>query len=197
MTQISLAEYREEIEASIARDRYEEAVAHGRHILGQYPKYVRAYWLLGKAMLEAGRAEHASDMFQRVLSADPEHLLAWVGMSEIAEQRGNLEAAVWYLERAFELATDNEMVAEQLRHLYGELAGREPERLQLTQGALARLYLREISFREPSANCANYSMNTRIEWICGWLWQKPSGVADKDFKPLRSAKKFWKDNLTI
>ena len=142
MTQISLAEYREEIEASIAQDRYEEAVAHGRHILGQYPKYVRAYWLLGKAMLEAGQVEHASDMFQRVLSADPEHLLTWVGMSEIAEQRGDLEAAVWYLERAFELATDNEMVAEELRHLYGELEGREPERLQLTQGALARLYLR-------------------------------------------------------
>jgi biotin carboxyl carrier protein/tetratricopeptide (TPR) repeat protein len=142
MTQISLAEYREQIEASIAQERYEEAVAHGRHILEQYPKYVSAYWLLGKAMLEAGQAQHASDMFQRVLSADPENLLAWVSMSEIAEQRGDLEAAVWYLERAFELATDNEKVAEELRHLYGEMEGREPERLQLTQGALARLYLR-------------------------------------------------------
>jgi Flp pilus assembly protein TadD len=142
MTRISLSDYRAQIEASIAQDRYEEAVAHSRHILEQYPKYVRAYWLLGKTILEAGQAERASDMFQRVLSADPEHLLAWVGMSEIAEQRRDLGAAVWYLERAFELATDNEMVAEELRRLYGDLEGREPERLQLTQGALARLYLR-------------------------------------------------------
>lgn len=142
MNQISLAEYVQQIERSIESGHYNEAVAHGKHILEQYPKYLRAYWMLGKAMLEAGRHEHAADMFQRVLSADPEQMLAWVGMSEIAERRGELEAAVWYLERAFELATDNEVVANQLRHLQGKLEGREPERLQLTQGALARLYLR-------------------------------------------------------
>ncbi len=142
MNQISLAEYWEQIGTAIEQERYREAVAHGRHVLEQYPKSVQAYWLLGKAMLEAGDDEHATDMFQRVLSADPEHMLAWVGLSEIARRQGELETAAWYLERAFELATENEMVAEELRGLYGELRGHEPERLQLTQGALARLYLR-------------------------------------------------------
>lgn len=142
MNQISLAEYWEQIGTAIEQERYREAVAHGRHVLEQYPKSVQAYWLLGKAMLEAGDDEHATDMFQRVLSADPEHMLAWVGLSEVARRQGELETAAWYLERAFELATENEMVAEELRGLYGELRGHEPERLQLTQGALARLYLR-------------------------------------------------------
>ena len=141
MNQISLAEYRQQIEDAIQGGRYEEAVAHGRHILEQYPKHVGAYWLLGKAMLEAGENDQATDMFQRVLSADPEHMLAWVGMSETAKRGGNLEDAIWYLQRAFELATDNEMVAEELRHLYGQLEGSEPQRLQLTQSALAKLYL--------------------------------------------------------
>ena len=142
MNKISLAEYRQQIERAIEQERYKEAVAHARHILGEYPKCLQAYWLMGKAMLKAGQDELATDMLERVLSADPEHLLAWVGMSEIAQQQEDLEAAVWYLERAFELATDNEMVAEELRRLYGQLEGRQPERLQLTQGALARLYLR-------------------------------------------------------
>ena len=142
MNQISLADYRQQIEDAIQDGRYEEAVAHGKHILGQYPKCVSAYWLLGKVMLEAGQGDHAMDMFQRVLSADPEHMLAWVGMSEVSRQQGKLKDAVWYLQRAFELATDNEMVAQELRQLYGQLEGSEPERLQLTEGALAKLYLR-------------------------------------------------------
>ncbi len=142
MNQISLADYREQIEAAIEDGRYEEAVAHGKHILEHFPKDVGAYWLLGKAMLESGQDTEATDMFQRVLSADPEHMLAWVGMSEIARKQDDLEQAVSFLQHAFELATDNDMVARELRRLYGELQGDEPERLQLTEGALAKLYLR-------------------------------------------------------
>jgi len=142
VNQITLAEYRQQIEETIEDGRYQEAVAHSKHILEQYPKDVDAYWLLGRAMLEADQAEQATDMFERVLSADPEHLLAWVAMSDIARRQGELEDAVWYLQRAFELETDNEAVAEELRQLYGELEGSEPKRLQLTQSALAKLYLR-------------------------------------------------------
>ncbi|MGD2145683.1 MAG: tetratricopeptide repeat protein [Anaerolineae bacterium] len=141
MNEIPLAEYRQQIERAIERRRYREAIAHVRRVLEVYPKDVGGYWLAGKAMLEAGQSEHAADMFRRVLSADPEHLHAWVGMSELAKQREQLGAAIWYMERAFELATDNEMVARELRGLHGELEGSEPERLQLTQGALAKLYL--------------------------------------------------------
>lgn len=142
MNQIPLADYRRQIQTAIDDGRYEEAMAHSRHIFEHYPKCLEAYWLLGQAMAEANQNDHATDMLQRVLSADPEHIPAWIAMSDIARKRNNLEDAVWYLQRAFELATDNEMVANKLRHLYGELEGTEPERLQLTQGALAKLYLR-------------------------------------------------------
>ncbi|MGD8244899.1 MAG: tetratricopeptide repeat protein [Anaerolineae bacterium] len=142
MNEIALAEYRQEIESAIDKGRYEEAIAHIRHILNAYPRDIGAYWLLGKAMLEAGQYDHAVGSLRRVISADPEHMDAWVAMSEISRRRGEMEAAVWYLERAFELASDDETVAGNLRHLLGELRGSEPERLQLTKGALARLYLR-------------------------------------------------------
>jgi hypothetical protein len=45
MAEISLQQYCEQIEALIERGRYAEAVAHGKHILQQYPKYVAAYRL--------------------------------------------------------------------------------------------------------------------------------------------------------
>lgn len=142
MNPVSLADYRQQIEDAIDSGRYEEAIAHSRQLLKHYPKDVQGYWLLGKAMLESGQTDSAADMLERVLSADPEHMLAWVGMSEIARQRNDLESAVWYMQRAFELASDNEAVANELRRLQGRLEGTEPERIQLSEGALARLYLR-------------------------------------------------------
>jgi len=142
MAEISLHEYTDKIEHTIEQGRYDQANAHGKHILKQYPKHVGTYRLLGKAMLEAGQDEDAADMFRRVLSVDPEDLVAWVGMSEIHGRRGELDAATWYLERAFEVATDNEVVAEELRRLYGRRDGVEPRQIQLTRGALARLYLK-------------------------------------------------------
>jgi tetratricopeptide (TPR) repeat protein len=142
MEEISLQVYCGQIESMIDQGRYAEAVAHAKHILQQYPKHVGSYRLLGRAMLEARQSDYAVDMFLRVLSADPEDMLVWVALSEVHNERGELDAAVWYLERAFELAVDNKLVEEELRQLYGRRDGAEPMRVQLTRGALARLYLK-------------------------------------------------------
>ncbi|MEE8389479.1 MAG: tetratricopeptide repeat protein, partial [Anaerolineae bacterium] len=93
MAEISLQEYCEQIETTIEQGRYQEAVDHGKHILKQYPKHVATYQLLGKAMLDSGQGDAAADMFRRVLSANPEDLDAWIGMSELHAQRGEFDAA--------------------------------------------------------------------------------------------------------
>jgi tetratricopeptide (TPR) repeat protein len=142
MAEIFLREYREQIERTIEQGRYVEAVAHGKHILKQYPKHVAPYRLMGKAMLEANQDRYAADMFRRVLGADPENMVAWVGLSEVHNARGELDAAIWHLERALEVDVGNEIVAEELRRLYGRRDGVEPQRVELTRGALARLYLK-------------------------------------------------------
>ena len=142
MAEISLQEYIQEIEEAVERGQYDEAVAHGRHVLQHYPKHLETYRLLGKAMLEAGQEDLAEDMFRRVLSGDPDDFVARVGMSIIADRRGDLQQAVWHMERAFELTPDNEAIQEELRRLYGRRDGVEPTRLQLTRGGLARLHMR-------------------------------------------------------
>jgi len=142
MSEISLGEYCGQIENTIEQGRFAEAVAYGKHILEQYPRYVDAYRLLGKAMLESGQDEYAIDMFRRVLSAHPEDLIAWVGLSEVHNKHDELDDAIWCLERAFELAADNQAIEEELRLLYSRRDGIELQKTPLTTGALARLYLK-------------------------------------------------------
>ncbi|HQJ12478.1 MAG TPA: tetratricopeptide repeat protein, partial [Anaerolineae bacterium] len=80
MAEVALQAYENEIDQMIEEARYLEALAHLRHILGRYPRYLGAYYLLGKMLLEAGLPDLAVDMFRRVLNADPEHFLARIGL---------------------------------------------------------------------------------------------------------------------
>ena len=142
MAEIALQEYCQQIENTIEQGLYAEAVAHGKHILKQYPKHVATYRLLGQAMLESGQSDKAADMFNRVLSANPESLIAWIAMSELYAERGELDAAALHLELAFEQSSNNELIEEELRKLYSKRDGVDHPRVQLTRGALARLYLK-------------------------------------------------------
>ncbi|MGC9346708.1 MAG: tetratricopeptide repeat protein [Anaerolineae bacterium] len=142
MPEISLQAYEQEIDELIEQARYVEALAHLRHILSQYPRYLDAYYLLGKTMLEADLPEVAIDVFRRALTADPEHLMSRIGLGLAHERRGNLNAAIWNLERALELDPGNADIADELRRLVGRRDGIEPEHIPQTRAGLARLYLR-------------------------------------------------------
>uniref|UniRef100_UPI001179B1E3 tetratricopeptide repeat protein n=1 Tax=Klebsiella pneumoniae TaxID=573 RepID=UPI001179B1E3 len=92
--EIALRQYESEINHLIEEARYLEALAHTRHILSQHPRYIGAYYLLGKTMLEADQPELAIDMFQRALNADPEHLMARIGLMMAHQRLDNTNAAI-------------------------------------------------------------------------------------------------------
>ncbi len=140
MAKIPLRSYLKEIESAINEQNIDEAVAHCLHILELYPKHIDTYKLLGKAFLEAQRYANAVDIFQRILSSIPDDFLSHVGMSIIREDENNLNAALWHMERAFEVQPYNPAIRDELRRLYGELDGTHPAKARLTPGALARLY---------------------------------------------------------
>ncbi|RMF44455.1 MAG: hypothetical protein D6755_09105, partial [Anaerolineae bacterium] len=140
MARISLRAYNNEIEALITQENFDEAVAHCRHILSIFPKHVPTYRLLGKAYLESKRHTDALDIFQRLLSAVPDDFIAHLGMSIIREDEGNLNAAIWHMERAFELQPYNSAIQSELRRLYERRDGAAPVKARLTRGALARMY---------------------------------------------------------
>ena len=140
MTKISLRSYNQEIENLINRGEAEEAIAHCKYILKLFPKHIDTYRLLGKAYLENQRYTEASDILKRVLSVIPDDFISQIGLSIIREDEGNLDAALWHMERAFEVQPSNAAIQEELRRLYGKRDGLQPHRVRLTRGALVRMY---------------------------------------------------------
>jgi len=140
MAKIALRAYNHEIESLIEARQIDEAIAHCRHILKTFPKHIQTYRLLGNAFLESQRYGDAADILQRVLSSIPDDFIAHVGMSVIREDEGNLEDAIYHMERAFEVQPANKAIQEELRRLYGRRDGFEPPKVRLSRGALARMY---------------------------------------------------------
>src|SRR5450759_5619057 len=99
MTEVALHDYVNEISAMIDGSAYDTAITHCKHILSQYPKYLEAYRLIGKAALEKEDDATAIDIFQRVLAVDPEDFLARVGLSIIFDRGNDLNKAIWHMER--------------------------------------------------------------------------------------------------
>ena len=151
MARISLRAYNRDIEAIIDSNQIDEAFAHCRNILESYSKNIDTYRLMGKALLEAQRFGDASDVFHRVLSSVPDDFIAHLGMSIIREDESNLDAAIWHMERSFEVQPSNAAVQVELRRLYGLRDGLTPQKIQLTRGALARMSAKSNLFTQSIA----------------------------------------------
>ena len=142
MAKISLRAYIREVEKLINQQKLDEAIAHCKHILKQFPKHVDSYRLLGSSYLEDKRYSEASDIFQRVLSVIPDDLIAHIGMSIIREDERNYDSAIWHMERAFEIQPSASSIQDDLRRLFTDRDGTEPSKIPLTKGALIRMYER-------------------------------------------------------
>jgi competence ComEA-like helix-hairpin-helix protein len=151
MAKIPLRTYNNEIETIIEQQQTEEAISHCRHILKIYPKHIDTYRLLGKAYLESRRLGNAADIFERVLSAIPYDFVSHVGLSITSEDIGDLDKAIWHMERAFEGQPYNAAIQGELRRLYGRRDGMEPPKIHLTRAALARMYAKGDLFQQAIA----------------------------------------------
>ena len=151
MTKINLRSYNREIESALENGEFEEAIFNCRHILHFFPKHVATYQILAKAYLENAQFLEAKDIFQRVLSAIPDEFVANVGISVILEYEGDINEALWYMLRAFDIKPANTLVQNEIRRLYQKRDGIYPAKIQLTRTALARLYLKGGHFPQAVA----------------------------------------------
>ena len=141
MTEISLRQYQLELNVLMEQEALEEVIGHCHHILKYYPKNVATYRILGRALLSKARYEQAGDIFRRVLSVLPGDRLAHQGMSAVYRDRKNIANAIWHMERAFEQDPNNAAIQKTLRELYARQEDGDYGKLQLTRGALARMYV--------------------------------------------------------
>ena len=150
MGRIALRDYLDQISVLIDESRLDEAVAHCRHILEQFPRYVLTYELLGKALLELQSIDDATDIFLRVLSVDPENIISHAGLAIAYSARHDHPRATWHMERAYDIDPYNRAISAELLDLYAKRDGEAPEQLFMTRAALARLYIRGALYKQAA-----------------------------------------------
>ena len=141
MAEISLKEYHQKLEALLKANQVDETIHHCRHILQYFPRNAATYRYLGRALLASGSLSEAAEVFRRVLSVYPDDITAHTSLAAVYRQKGQYDAAIWHLERAYEQDTANLEYQEALRELYRQQRGVEQTRLQLTAAAAARHYV--------------------------------------------------------
>ena len=151
MAKVGLRAYRREISQLLEHGANAEAIAHCRQVLRHFPKDLDSYRLLGKAYLESGRHDEATDIFERIVRAAPDDFVAHVGLSIIADERGDLGSAIWHMQRAFEAQPSNPAIQSELQRLYGRRDGAEPPKIRMTRGALARMYMQGELYEQAIA----------------------------------------------
>lgn len=148
MPRISLRTYEKEIEEMIEQNQLSEAVAHCKQILQFFPKNISTYRILGKAFLEARQYKETADIFTRVLTVFPDDFIAHAGMSIVREAEGNLDAAIWHMQLAFDSQPSNIAIQAELKRLFDLRDGTHPDKIRLTRGALVRMYARGELFQQ-------------------------------------------------
>ena len=147
MSKVSLKEYIRDINSLIEENHIREAKEHCAYILKSYPKYIDVYRLLGKAHLESRRYDEAEKIFVRVLAVLPDDFISHLGMSVVKEEQENLDAAIWHMERAYELKS-TQTIHEELHRLFTLRDGIAPPKPLITRGALIRINVRSGLYQQ-------------------------------------------------
>ncbi len=148
MAEVTLRESLEQMRAHLRANKFSDAFALGQHILHFYPKHIETYTVLAQVCLATNDLAGATDLLRRVLSADPENVLGLAGMALISEAQDKHDEALWYLERAYEIQPSNDELRGELLRVRELFYGTAPARIELTPGALARVYARQGQYTQ-------------------------------------------------
>jgi Flp pilus assembly protein TadD len=73
---------------------FEEALIHLRRACELAPRQAKLHYNLGKALKETGHLRDADDAFHQTLTLDAQHVLARLGVADIATMQGDIPRAV-------------------------------------------------------------------------------------------------------
>ncbi len=142
MAEISLSAYQNELERLLGENRYDEVIAHARHILKSQPKNLRAYQQLGDALVASGRWEEAGSLLRRALGAQPQDFHTHSQLARVFEQLEQYDRAIWHAERALDQKPNDQETIALVRELYRVHRHEEINRMQLSAAALTQQHIR-------------------------------------------------------
>jgi tetratricopeptide (TPR) repeat protein len=141
MQNIALRTYQRNIESWIEENKIEKATFQGYLLLQKFPRNLHTYQILSKGLLQKQDFVTAGKVFDVILQIDPDDFVSQIGKSMISENDANLVEALDHMKRAFELQPSNEGLQNELKRLFLAKDGVQPNKIQLTRGALIKMYL--------------------------------------------------------
>ena len=134
-------------------NQFNDVVQHCLHILKLYPRHLDTYRALGKAFLGLRKNNEAINLFQRVLSADPNDLYAHIALSDMYRTEMQADLSNWHLQRALELDPYNEAIQAEYRDVFYTQEDDDfaAERIPLNFPALGKIYLSGELFGQATA----------------------------------------------
>ena len=165
MANVTLREYIREIESLVEANHYGAALAHCLNVLESFPKNIAVHRILARILLEEKQHDSADIAFEKILAVYPDDFTSHLGLSFLAEEKGDLQKSVTHMERAFEIQPSNPEIQNELKRLYKIRDGAEPNRIRLTRGALIRMYARSNLFSQAisETNLALHEHPQRVD----------------------------------
>ena len=148
MAKISLKAYQRQLDSLLEDNRFDEVIAHARHILKTRPKNLKALQHLGAALFAAARWEEAAETLRRLLSALPLDFQAHSLLAQTYQQLEQYDKAIWHAERAADQQPSSRGVNSLIRDLYRRQRGIDIDRSQPTVSAIAGQHIRSSRLRE-------------------------------------------------
>ncbi|MCK9225538.1 MAG: tetratricopeptide repeat protein [Candidatus Muirbacterium halophilum] len=112
------------------QSEYEKSEAKMKQVLNIDADFIEAYIVLGNLYTKTNRFDEAITNFNNVLSRDEKFIDAYISLSiayfkkwEISSESRMIDSAIQILERAKELAPDNDMVTQYVEYYYQQKAG--------------------------------------------------------------------------
>lgn len=151
MSNLALRSYHQKIESFIEENKIDKAITQCFFILQKFPRNLHTYQVLSKALLQKQDFKSADKVFDVILRIDPDDFVSHIGKSMIAEDNKRLDSAVEHMKYAFEIQPANEGLQIELKRLFLSKDGIEPKKIQLTRGALIKMYLKGKLYQQAIA----------------------------------------------
>lgn len=139
MAQITLSDYLQQTEDAISSSRVDDALTRCQFMLSNFPEALEIQRLLGEVYLIQGRMEEAQQIFDWILTNDPEHVLAYCNRAHLSELLSEYDIALDCYQQAYELSRGNGQIREEFNRL-SEKIGQKG--FMFSHAGLARLYTR-------------------------------------------------------
>src|SRR5438477_9082173 len=113
MAQTMLRDYLQRTKDAISSKHLDDALERCQQVLSQFPEALEAQRLLGEVYMAQGNLEDAQQMFDWVLTNDPENVGVYCSRALLSERLSDMDTALDCYQQAYELSRGNGQIRQE------------------------------------------------------------------------------------